>query len=828
MFKRQSNVMKFSAMSALAAFALTSLRATTAHAYRYDTHSRIVEFAVRAMQPPCFGAPASCQPVPVTRPSGADPGLWNDYLQAVRAAPAKLGMLRTGLPTSLARDGWSIIPGGSADTTGFPYHSLSSGQTCSLNQDETKDLNRLNDFLISELDYMPRRQPDPCGLEIFTDNIPRAEVDDVSDTAVMKQRVTELVLGWHGAGVDDHFNDSVIWIRPTATPLGEFLTDAASAVYEVGVGALSIPFLAIWSLFSGHRFHPDAGYSLARQNNPVEVIANAIPGIGDIRSETYTGLWHHEAINGQVHEYNDTRGLYFPDAGPDNKGPGAADMAIEAITKTLGLCLNASASNGPGNYGRFDQKGRGTGDWQAHPIGVTEFSPLHNLAAYGWSRFKSDPSNAVGLGWPLHAIGDAAEPHHVIGSSAWGHVPYELWVDHQRTDYLETAFQTLGPNVIGRKKDPTNGDPSAQQVVDAQLVDSLQRGFRWWLQFKNGQDMKALIHDLAQETYETAKAQNGWMYEDTLSTVEALPGGSDAAMMDFGRYVLTPAHKHDAQAMINNGIGAAIAMLTVAAGEVPVVAPTHQPPHCAPNQVFGFEEHIRQTAGSDGETINESYGIPTCTTKAPPSPANPTPGSQGLAPIGSGSCGGNIDDGQTPCQPNGESCSSWTQCASGICSNGTCGKAGGAICTDPLQCAHDLCSAPNASGQRVCLDPNGASCTLDTDCASGACSPQGICGQPSGAGCNNNAQCASNLCSESGVCVGNNGDACNSSDQCNFGNCVNNVCGLPNQEMCTVPSDCASMECSTNRCGKGFQEPCADSSECSNNNCIDGACGPGP
>jgi hypothetical protein len=69
---------------------------------------------------------------------------------------------------------------------------------------------------------------------------------------------------------------------------------------------------------------------------------------------------------------------------------------------------------------------RGRADWEFGTIGHTQFSPLDNLALYGWKRFaESEFLYDRDLGWPLHAIGDAVAPHHVAGTTGWGHRPFE-------------------------------------------------------------------------------------------------------------------------------------------------------------------------------------------------------------------------------------------------------------------------------------------------------------------------------------------------------------------------------------------------------------------
>jgi hypothetical protein len=73
-------------------------------------------------------------------------------------------------------------------------------------------------------------------------------------------------------------------------------------------------------------------------------------------------------------------------------------------------------------------------------MGHVEFEPLDNLARFGWQSFltalptgggssgsQGGGAGANGLGWVLHAIGDAMCPQHTIGSLGWGHALWEKY-----------------------------------------------------------------------------------------------------------------------------------------------------------------------------------------------------------------------------------------------------------------------------------------------------------------------------------------------------------------------------------------------------------------
>jgi hypothetical protein len=288
-------------------------------------------------------------------------------------------------------------------------------------------------------------------------------------------------------------------------------------------------------------------------------VQGLIPGVGDTRGATYTGLWHFEVVDASINRFNDTRGMWYPGAGPTY--PGAFDVVIGAGSQLIGLSLDAIASDADNNFGKYDKVGRLFPEWQAHTIGMLEFSPLHNLAKYGWDKFVSSGSqDAAGLAWPLHAIGDACEPHHVVGSSAWGHRPYEEYIAHQQQLFL---FPTsLNPS------DPALGatTPAGRE----QLTRILVGGYRWWRMFHNGEDIAALVHQLAVETRVSVAETGDWPYHDGDSTIwEVAPTDGEA---DLASDVF-PEHLPDAQALLENAISAAIAVLTEASSKVPAQVP---------------------------------------------------------------------------------------------------------------------------------------------------------------------------------------------------------------------------------------------------------------
>ena len=111
--------------------------------------------------------------------------------------------------------------------------------------------------------------------------------------------------------------------------------------------------------------------------------------------------------------------MFYEEAGPTR--PGAVDVSILILADTFALSLQAGASAGDDRYGGYDRVPRGDLAWQA-PIGHVEFRAIDNLAKYGWDECEQGGySSAAGLSYVLHALSGVCAPHHVTGTTSWGH-----------------------------------------------------------------------------------------------------------------------------------------------------------------------------------------------------------------------------------------------------------------------------------------------------------------------------------------------------------------------------------------------------------------------
>jgi hypothetical protein len=196
-----------------------------------------------------------------------------------------------------------------------------------------------------------------------------------------------------------------------------------------------------------------------------------------------------------------------------------------------------------------------------------EFSPIDNLAQYGWTQFSAPAtpsgiigrSSAWGLSFELHALGDAAEPHHAAGTTAWGHRPYEDEVDNLLDTLLLPPPPTCNPNGSSLA---TQEDVNVT-VTDAQEQRILTVGYGFYSKYIAGfatvgqAPIHPLIQDLAQQTYQFAHViQSDSAYIDTSSTSFFLGGSQAGSTGDYGNAA------DQMRPLLELGTGAIMAFLT--------------------------------------------------------------------------------------------------------------------------------------------------------------------------------------------------------------------------------------------------------------------------
>jgi hypothetical protein len=290
----------------------------------------------------------------------------------------------------------------------------------------------------------------------------------------------------------------------------------------------------------------------------------SIPGIGDHADAKYVGFWHHINVTpGQSNTYDDVQGMYLDEATFLGRLD-VAELAVIAFADTLGQGIHYRTSSGPKRYqvangrdGHPNTRLRSDGEWQFLNYPHTPMEPVDNLAFFGWQAFRAPLSNPTArqarwLGWPLHALGDATAPHHVIGAPGWGHRPSELAVDK--------AWPKIRYN-----------DPADTLLQRAQARRIFSRALRWrklildWraadpVGRKENLPIRDLVTALARESFDYSMAQEPlhlWPYDPVSSAVnfldeEDLAGHDRVDLPDLARPLL------------ENSIGATLAFLTFA------------------------------------------------------------------------------------------------------------------------------------------------------------------------------------------------------------------------------------------------------------------------
>jgi hypothetical protein len=177
----------------------------------------------------------------------------------------------------------------------------------------------------------------------------------------------------------------------------------------------------------------------------------------DFEHSEFAGLGHHVDVKAGVHLFDDRRGKFAPASGPSGN-PDELETAIMALFDFLGFHVNHTTSNGPKNYeilagndAHASSVPRTVADWQT-PIAIDlQFTPLDNLAKFGWEGFKNGagtPAGTRAFGWPLHALGDATSPMHALGTTGHGHRPYEDVVDAKFHELVGTNNTQVSLNTV--------------------------------------------------------------------------------------------------------------------------------------------------------------------------------------------------------------------------------------------------------------------------------------------------------------------------------------------------------------------------------------------
>lgn len=582
------------------------------------------------------------------------------------------------------------------------------------------------------------------------------------------------ILGWHSKHRDDDRSDTTV---DMAIPIVAHIVALVDNAFLLVLSAVFLPFVCLFAWFSGDSCEPADASRLADKVNPVSVIRGLIPGFknGDASDEAIT-IWHFINVqSGNSNWYDDLQGMFYEEAGP-NQNLSAVDKAIMLAGDLAQLRIDSFESLGAERYEitaeetPFANPSRDRADWswQSHTLGHTAFSPLDNFALYGDQRLQKDLGRQrftlEPIGWPLHAIGDANSPMHVVATTGWGHRPFEDYVDK---NWARLMFEQC------QSRNCDRNDLLVEQLK--QTIRILQRGFRWREFMGSHPDLRDFITQIAKETLSRVgiglAPRSVWCDACSAGYLDAHEGGIkslavDAYLDDENRlnyrepeqyYSLERnPHLFDLEReLLERAIGQSLAYLLKLSDGAPNI--------CTP-------------IGASCTPV--SSGDSTCCGEGPRG------GQQAICGAQSKCCHPSRGVGQVSCNDDGECCTG--RCGEGFCCDHVPLRQG---CVQNKDCCGGICE----SG--LCLLGPGASCQAKSDCTSNQDCVAGKCTGANGTGCTSGAECASGLC-QAGICRGGLGTSCLLNEACADGlECVRSTCLVPTGGPCTRADDCASGVC---------------------------------
>jgi len=486
------------------------------------------------------------------------------------------------------------------------------------------------------------------------------------------------ILGYWTTEADHDVSVIGLGFKPVYPGVGKTL-QTLDTVAEDALGAVLVPIVcAFEALFGGEDCVKDAR-ALADDAVPIEDIASVIPVLFPRHDANFTGLWHFIDFADPNSPCDDVRGMLYERAGP-LRIPDALDLLILIGTELGQQTVSFDDSTGPSRFnitnpGDGDQPScsRGRPEWEIAPMGHIVFNPVDNLALYGWTQFSvvNGGHNAKMLGWPLHALGDAVEPHHVVGTTGWGHRPFEEslekgTIDGHLTNWTRILYQDLA----------NPGDVRSSQYL--QLRRILHHGFSYWRMLNtfraqrpntstlNTIPIRALVTQVAADTYAEITGPDGspgWPFNPTLSVPWWIDLGARTATVNF--YTDTNSVDRQRQ-LIESGAGASLAFLT-AIGQLG--APFAAAPRC------GGANALFAECGASSECSG------TCCMPTPVTTACVEPCAQVTCNTGSLFCSSTCSSDHI-CGPDNccipvqcdAPCRSDADCDSGSCASGCCGS----------------------------------------------------------------------------------------------------------------------------------------------------------
>jgi hypothetical protein len=509
----------------------------------------------------------------LSQAAGQNPNL-RDLFRASELAVARLRSLPSGLPDASVpcvqpvakivgqQPNWELPPGRplAAQPMGklrFPItKDYGPGNTgCGIDYLYARELYGLKSPDISDFDT-----PAPSILS-------KVNPGSSNATKLPPRDFTGATLGYWAAMPDKAKDDWVI--RSTFL---QSLEDAfAEAVLGTGAAAVGTFKATIDCLVSCCSFPPCLKCLRTPATASGSSLIDSLTGFSPsaIEISDLTGLGHFVDVKpvSTPGAFDDVPGKLMTRAGPTGH-PDMLEDGIIAFMDLAGVHLNYTKSNGPANYqvilGSSGAMGtdfhrnsvsRSPSQWELPLLSNLQMTPVDNLAYYGYNNFFKAHQDQVtrisDLGWPLHALGDASVPMHTVGTTGYGHRPYE--------DFIERDFV----NLIGSQSE----DASIATVIDILTRASNWRDFitNWRrLHSTNEVPIRDLVTALANKTRQSAIA-NPSAYKPRES-LRYFFGGEDGAIQAYEDDPVAQALQKET---LLEGIAAEVAFLIAVAEEMP-------------------------------------------------------------------------------------------------------------------------------------------------------------------------------------------------------------------------------------------------------------------
>jgi hypothetical protein len=448
-----------------------------------------------------------------TRPSSvpnSEAAQWQAFVNETKALPDRIAQVRTGLAD----------PRFPSAKCGKQYPVLAAGQ-------------HLAQCKAGDIPFAVKRGWASNASDCFIrGNYFAGDPDHAEFFNSLPSNKSGALLGFYGQAVDDEVNDSMWWFSVENAQFVSTFKTVIDDASDFSVAIILAPFACLWALFSGDNCI-DKARDWGHQANPVtradELAKDIEKSIDPFRLDgddvfSTVGVWHYINVeDGPNGDFNQIAGMHYTHGGWRGGfsvlGVGridAVDLGVIIGGDATGMTLDPDEALGVSRYQQSPDGpiSRRKDDW-FNTIGHIEFEPLDNLALFGWRRFQRD-HDASGLGWVLHALGDAAEPHHGIAASGWGHRPFEDFAGFAWADmFAETKAEHY-----------------------ALMSDIVEEAFGWWSMIdavqKSGNPNDIPVRDLVTELAFATRQVSDFAIKTAISIPYGSGPDEHAARDDYG------------------------------------------------------------------------------------------------------------------------------------------------------------------------------------------------------------------------------------------------------------------------------------------------------